>query len=87
MDSANASAKVLRQQIVETEAQLKRLKDQLSQVEAALAAESVNGPPLDGSPVTEGTKWPLSAEEYKRYGRQMIVPSIGIQGDFALKLR
>lgn len=27
------------------------------------------------------TKWPLSSEEYKRYGRQMIVPNIGIQGN------
>jgi adenylyltransferase/sulfurtransferase len=27
-----------------------------------------------------GTKWPLSPEEYKRYGRQMIVPNIGLQG-------
>lgn len=25
-------------------------------------------------------KWPLSAEEYTRYGRQMIVPSVGLQG-------
>jgi hypothetical protein len=25
-------------------------------------------------------KWPLSQEEYSRYGRQMIVPSVGIQG-------
>jgi adenylyltransferase/sulfurtransferase len=27
------------------------------------------------------TKWPLSSEEYKRYGRQMIIPNIGIQGN------
>lgn len=24
--------------------------------------------------------WPLSAEDYRRYGRQMIVPQIGLQG-------
>ncbi len=27
-----------------------------------------------------GGRWPLRGEEYRRYGRQMIVPSVGIQG-------
>lgn len=25
-------------------------------------------------------EWPLDAEEYKRYGRQMIMPEIGLEG-------
>ncbi|KAI4166433.1 MAG: hypothetical protein LQ343_008054 [Gyalolechia ehrenbergii] len=30
-------------------------------------------------------KWPLRAEEYKRYGRQMILPHIGLEGQLRLK--
>ncbi|RDL40041.1 uncharacterized protein BP5553_00020 [Venustampulla echinocandica] len=77
METANDSAEALRRQILETEDELKRLKDQLSKVEEKTALEQ------DG-PVTQ-SKWPLSAEEYQRYGRQMIVPNIGIQGQLRLK--
>jgi len=42
--------------------------------------QSLNGLSLQEDPVTK--KWPLELEEYKRYGRQMIVPNIGIQGEF-----
>jgi adenylyltransferase and sulfurtransferase len=27
-------------------------------------------------------KWPLEQEEYQRYGRQMIVPQIGLSGQY-----
>ena len=30
-------------------------------------------------------RWPLLAEEYKRYGRQMILPEIGLHGQLRLK--
>jgi len=30
-------------------------------------------------------KWPLKKEEYKRYGRQLIMPEIGLQGQLQLK--
>jgi adenylyltransferase/sulfurtransferase len=84
MDSASQSVDSLRKQITATEQELKRLKAQLASVEAH---DGINGVEKslqglevdDAGPVTRG-KWPLSAEEYKRYGRQMIVPSIGIQG-------
>lgn len=37
---------------------------------------------------TEGNKsrsqWPLEAEEYQRYGRQLIMPEIGLQGTYTL---
>lgn len=85
MDWANASAEALRKQISETEAQLQRLKDQLAQVEADGPVDWVNGLSLsDEADNVTGTpqKWPLSAEEYRRYGRQMIVPGVGIQGLF-----
>lgn len=30
----------------------------------------------------EAWKWPLSAQEYDRYGRQLVLPNVGIQGAF-----
>lgn len=29
---------------------------------------------------SHGTRWPLDKHEYKRYGRQLIMPEIGLQG-------
>lgn len=77
MNSATASAESLRKQIAATEDELKRLKEQLACVEAQDGLEGLHLASDD--PVIE-RKWPLSAEEYRRYGRQMIVPSIGIDG-------
>lgn len=40
------------------------------------------------SPAAEpvaNSRWPLSGEEYKRYGRQMIMPEIGLHGQLRLK--
>ncbi|KAH7417388.1 molybdenum cofactor synthesis protein-like protein [Cadophora sp. MPI-SDFR-AT-0126] len=97
MDSATASAESLRKQISATEDELQRLKAQLASLEAqdVAAAKGIAGLDLGaGDPVTElengrkgesERKWPLSEEEYRRYGRQMIVPSIGIQGQLRLK--
>lgn len=34
--------------------------------------------PNDSS--TERRRWPLEPSEYKRYGRQLIMPEIGLQG-------
>lgn len=87
MEAANASAEGLKRQIAATEIQLQKLKDDLAKVEASDAAQKLNSLSLSGSPVTQlngSGKWPLSQEEYKRYGRQMIVPSIGIQGLYLL---
>lgn len=72
----------LRQEITATEHHLSRLKDELAVLEqnSTSAGDSRdltgNGERRDGP----GQKWPLSLEEYKRYGRQMIVPQVGIQG-------
>lgn len=86
MEGANAKVDTLRSQILETEAQLKRLKEELAQVEASGKALTGHDPSAKENPVAQGNgqKWPLSAEEYKRYGRQMIVPSIGILGFYYL---
>jgi adenylyltransferase/sulfurtransferase len=37
--------------------------------------------PLEEAP----NKWPLSQGEYKRYGRQLIMPEVGLQGQLKLK--
>ncbi|TID26904.1 hypothetical protein E6O75_ATG01397 [Venturia nashicola] len=37
--------------------------------------------PTEESP----NKWPLTQEEYKRYGRQLIMPEVGLQGQLRLK--
>src|ERR1700712_2819708 len=81
MESATQSADALRKQIAATEQELVRLKEHLASVEALDGIKELKLE--EPSPVTNG-KWPLSSEEYKRYGRQMIVPSIGIQGKTAL---
>ena len=92
MNSATASAESLRKQISATEEELKRLRAQLASVEAQdAAAKGIAGLDLGAGGLVTGEKnddsksekkWPLSEEEYRRYGRQMIVPSVGIQGMF-----
>jgi adenylyltransferase/sulfurtransferase len=77
MESATTTVEALRAQITATELQLDSLKKQLAQIEKnefdlRNASESQEN--------SHRSKWPLSQEEYKRYGRQMIVPGIGIQG-------
>ena len=83
MDSVSQRAEALKLQIASTETQLANLKAQLASIEEP----NSHNPP---SPATENltiqsqtkSKWPLTSEEYQRYGRQMIVPKIGIQGLF-----
>ena len=58
-------------------AKLADLKRKLSTLEAT-AADQVKQE--DTSDNIKARKWPLLAEEYRRYGRQMIVPQIGLQG-------
>ncbi|KJX99417.1 molybdenum cofactor biosynthetic protein [Zymoseptoria brevis] len=42
-------------------------------------------PPNHQIPQPKPSRWPLSAEEYKRYGRQMIMPEIGLHGQIRMK--
>jgi adenylyltransferase/sulfurtransferase len=79
MDQAAKSVETLRRQIAATEEELSRLREQLAVIENE-KVQNLKGLSLEQGPVTR--KWPLELEEYKRYGRQMIVPNIGIQGDF-----
>lgn len=89
MEAASQSAEALKKQIVDIEIQLKRLREQLVKLEAQEISKSLDelsvNQPVHQENVDEKNeaqrKWPLSEEEYKRYGRQMIVPNIGIQGN------
>ncbi|KKY35294.1 putative molybdenum cofactor synthesis protein [Diaporthe ampelina] len=83
MDSARKSAQQLRVQVAKAEEELGSLREQLAEAEAyelhqeaGPAAASTNG---------SAWKWPLMAEEYDRYGRQLILPNVGIQGQQRLK--
>ncbi|KAE8345454.1 hypothetical protein BDV24DRAFT_107986 [Aspergillus arachidicola] len=79
----------LRAQIAATEAQLAGLKRELESAEqAAIKARAQDAPNSTATTSTQGNekrRWPLLDEEYRRYGRQMIVPQVGLQGQ--LKLR
>ncbi|KAE8315481.1 hypothetical protein BDV41DRAFT_193208 [Aspergillus transmontanensis] len=79
----------LRAQIAATEAQLAGLKRELESAEqAAIKARVQDAPNSTATTSTQGNekrRWPLLDEEYRRYGRQMIVPQVGLQGQ--LKLR
>jgi adenylyltransferase and sulfurtransferase len=78
MDTGNNSAETLRNQIADAERQVRKLKERLADVESRGKAEEQNSQPDEEGEASK--KWPLTAEEYTRYGRQMIVPTIGIEG-------
>jgi adenylyltransferase and sulfurtransferase len=74
----------LRQQISKTEKELEALRAQLDDVESQ---GHTTQSPHDG-PGTEPAgpwRWPLKETEYARYGRQLIVPTVGIKGQLRLK--
>ncbi|KAF1831317.1 molybdopterin biosynthesis protein moeB [Decorospora gaudefroyi] len=40
---------------------------------------------VEGTESEEPSRWPLEKNEYKRYGRQLIMPEVGLQGQLRLK--
>ncbi|KAF3762749.1 hypothetical protein M406DRAFT_263841 [Cryphonectria parasitica EP155] len=97
MEPARKGADQLREQILRAEIELKALKDQLAEVEAGnkdgagqggareegeTAGTSRSSRVEDGC---SGWKWSLGADEYERYGRQLILPQVGIHGQRRLK--
>ena len=77
MDAAESKAKILKTQIEEAEQELASLRKQLEEVEQISQSDlhALNQPIVEYE-----NPWPLSQEEYTRYGRQMIVPDFGIHG-------
>ncbi|OBT77870.1 hypothetical protein VF21_03240 [Pseudogymnoascus sp. 05NY08] len=84
MESENDEAQALRQLILATELRLENLKEELAEVETRGPRHGRAEERPDELESLKDSKWPLTAEEYLRYGRQMIVPSIGIQGQLRL---
>lgn len=75
MDGLDRAVAVLRGRVETAEKELRDLKAQLAQVEE-LAQEARRKETSNGL-----WKWPLEADEYERYGRQMILPGFGVQGE------
>ncbi|PGH05321.1 adenylyltransferase and sulfurtransferase [Blastomyces parvus] len=94
MNNLLKSRELLQQQIATAEAQLSQLKTELELTERQIAAETTAAAEATSHPgivaglekSTEGKRrYPLEQDEYRRYGRQMIVDQIGLEGQ--LKLR
>jgi adenylyltransferase/sulfurtransferase len=92
---ADNAQKVLEDQIAATHAQLRKLQLELDALKAQRGEQlAANGTDSNNEDVpaereradTHISKWPLLQEEYKRYGRQMIVEQIGLKGT-AIRLR
>ncbi|KAI5287037.1 Urmylation protein [Ascosphaera acerosa] len=84
------SRETLQRQIAAAEEQLARLRTELARTEQELELEPAAPPPVAAvaepahDPRAAG-QLPLSLEEYRRYGRQMILPAIGLPGQLALR--
>lgn len=79
----------LRAQISALERVLEGLRDKVSNLEKDQASQPQTPPPAvlaqedeprANGPVTWKCSEAFSGEEYKRYGRQMILPEIGLKG-------
>ncbi|KAI0160384.1 adenylyltransferase [Xylariaceae sp. FL1272] len=75
----------LKEHIAKTEVELQRLKAQLAQYESSPRASPAAPQAHPSTTPDPEWKWPLKEEEYNRYGRQLILPSIGIKGQLRLK--
>lgn len=81
MDNLERTCASLRTQIAATETQLAGLRRELESAEKAaidIKRQDADRPKEDRA--GEKRQWPLLNEEYRRYGRQMIVPQLGLQG-------
>ncbi|EAU31862.1 hypothetical protein ATEG_07600 [Aspergillus terreus NIH2624] len=87
MDDLESTCASLRAQISATETQLAGLKRALHEAEQAAAHAKAQSAAATtaGDNHDKPRRWPLLDEEYRRYGRQMIVPQLGLPGQ--LKLR
>ncbi|OHE96213.1 ThiF family protein [Colletotrichum orchidophilum] len=65
----------LRHKVARAEHELQNLKEQLASAEKE-AQEEASAQPW---------KWPLQPEDYERYGRQLIIPQVGVKGQLRLK--
>ncbi|KAL0938581.1 molybdenum cofactor biosynthetic protein [Colletotrichum truncatum] len=67
----------LRKRVAKAESELRGLKEELARAERE--AQDVK------EPAQQPWKWPLQAEDCERYGRQLIIPAVGVKGQLRLK--
>ncbi|KAI1813381.1 adenylyltransferase [Poronia punctata] len=84
METSARKIQQLKAQISTREKELQQLKTELAELELP-DQPSRTGTTESRSTAPPGWKWPLKEEEYARYGRQLILPSVGIQGQLRLK--
>lgn len=90
-DSLRAQVRALEEQLESLRARLRNVEKQ--PLGDGVSGQARNGHSATGHPgsvagvagshdttTPDSRNWPLSAEEYKRYGRQMIMPDIGLDG-------
>lgn len=81
MDNLERTCASLRTQIAATETQLVGLRRELESAEkAAIDIKRQDADRAKEDRAGEKRQWPLLNEEYRRYGRQMIVAQLGLQG-------
>ncbi|KAI4860339.1 ThiF family protein [Hypoxylon rubiginosum] len=92
MDSVTNKAEQLREKIAQTEKELQNLRRQLNELESPIqnldvdqGHSSTSTTKQPGEASSPKWKWPLREEEYSRYGRQLILPTVGIKGQLRLK--
>ncbi|KAI1353025.1 ThiF family protein [Xylaria sp. FL0043] len=87
MDPVADKIERLKAQISKTEVELQQLRTQLAELEALPPSPSSGAPAVQNGSTepSQEWKWPLKEEEYARYGRQLILPSVGIKGQLRLK--
>jgi adenylyltransferase/sulfurtransferase len=83
MGSLEETCASLRAQISATEEQLAGLKRDLANAERAQSesATTTTAGNEHNDRNGQARRWPLLQEEYKRYGRQMIVSQVGLKGE------
>lgn len=91
MSYRQTAVETLRSQIIRLENQLADLKVKLVEAETSvptipyLASSSrpdIREKEVAISKLEERGRWPLDIDEYKRYGRQLIMPEVGLKGPF-----
>ena len=83
MENLERTCASLRAQITATETRLAGLRRELESAEKAAidTRKQEDAKTEEKHEDREARTWPLLAEEYRRYGRQMIVPQLGLQGE------
>lgn len=91
MSYRQTAVETLRSQIIRLEDQLADLKVKLVEAETSVPKipylGSFSRPDIRQKEVAiskpeERGRWPLDIDEYKRYGRQLVMPEVGLKGSF-----